>query len=94
MMVKVFDFNKNKKIEFTKEELEKLLNEVYNAGYIEGKSYHWTWTSPTVYPSWYCTTSSNDGITITTASDNTIVDSSDFNRSTTVTINVPNTSDK
>ena len=50
MMVKVFQSNANGKIEFTRAELEKLLNEVYNAGhdagYSEGKSNQWTWTSP------------------------------------------------
>ena len=50
MMVKVFEANNNGKIEFTREKLEKLLNEVYEAGYREGKDNHgWTWTSP------YCT---------------------------------------
>lgn len=44
-MVKVFTPNKNGKIEFTKEELEALLNEVWNDGY----NHHWYWTSPT-YP--------------------------------------------
>lgn len=50
MMVKVFQSNANGKIEFTREELEKLLNEIYkaghDAGYSEGKSNQWTWTSP------------------------------------------------
>lgn len=50
MMVKVFQSNANGKIEFTREELEKLLNEIYKAGhdtgYSEGKSNQWTWTSP------------------------------------------------
>ena len=94
MMVKVFNFNKNNKIEFTKKELEELLNEVYNSGYVDGKSYHWTWTSPSVYPNWYCTTTASDNITLTTANDNTTVNGSDCNASTTVTINVPNASDK
>jgi hypothetical protein len=46
MKVKVFQSNHNGKIEFTRAELEKLLNEVYTDGYNEGKSSHWTWTSP------------------------------------------------
>lgn len=45
MMVKVFTTNSNGKIEFTKEELEKLLNEVWQDGYDSNKSL-W-WTSPT-----------------------------------------------
>ena len=39
---KVFIPNANKKVEFTKEELEKLLNEVYNEGYTDGKASNWT----------------------------------------------------
>ena len=36
MMVKVFQSNANGKIEFTRAELEKLLNEVYKKGYDNG----------------------------------------------------------
>ena len=61
MKVKVFQSNHNGKIEFTRAELEKLLNEVYTDGYNEGKSSHWTWTSPYV--------NSCDGITPTNAID-------------------------
>lgn len=47
MKVKVFQSNHNGKIEFTRAELEKLLNEVYTDGYNEGKNSNtWTWTSP------------------------------------------------
>ena len=50
MKVKVFQSNHNGKIEFTRAELEKLLNEVYTDGYNEGefdaRSHSWTWTSP------------------------------------------------
>ena len=48
-MIKVFTVNGNGKIEFTKAELEKLLNEVYSDGYKKGKhdgQQNWTWTSP------------------------------------------------
>ena len=45
IMVKVFTTNKDGKIEFTKEELEALLNEVWTDGYNRHGSY-W-WTSPT-----------------------------------------------
>ena len=52
MSVKVFQTNKAGKIEFTRCELEKLLNETYNEGYRDGenhaKSSYWTWTSPSV----------------------------------------------
>ena len=44
--IKVFHLNKEGKIEFTKEELEKLLNETYGDGYNEGKSHTFTWTQP------------------------------------------------
>lgn len=50
MKVKVFQTNPNGKIEFTRAELEKLLNEVYSDGYRGGesdaRSRTWTWTSP------------------------------------------------
>ena len=46
MMVKVFTPNKNGKIEFTKEELEALLNEVWQDGYSSNRQY--LWASPTV----------------------------------------------
>ena len=49
MKVKVFQANSHGKIEFTRAELEKLLNEVYSDGYKEGKydsQQSWTWTSP------------------------------------------------
>ena len=52
MIVKVFQSNANGKIEFTRAELEKLLNEVYKKGYDIGvydtKQNYWTWTSPSV----------------------------------------------
>ena len=47
-MVKVFTPNKNGKIEFTKEELEALLNEVWQDGYSQNRQYWWTpptWTA-------------------------------------------------
>lgn len=47
MIVKVFQTNKNGKIEFTKEELETLLNEVYWDGYRNNST--WTWTTPLSY---------------------------------------------
>lgn len=45
-MVKVFTTNSGGKIEFTKEELENLLNEIWRDGYNSNTSY-W-WASPTV----------------------------------------------
>lgn len=56
---KVFTPNANKKVEFTKEELEKLLNEVYNEGYTDGKASDWTvsYGSVTTWP--YASVTSN-----------------------------------
>ena len=45
MIVKVFQKNKNGKIEFTKEELENLLNEIYWEGY-NANTNTWTYTTP------------------------------------------------
>lgn len=66
MQVKVFKFDKNGKVSFTQEELEKLLNEVYRGGYDDGKrvNNYWTWTSP--YYTWSNTTLTG---TATTKSD-------------------------
>lgn len=65
MQVKVFKFDKNGKVSFTQEELEKLLNEVYRGGYDDGKrsNNYWTWTSP--YWTW-----SNSTINTTTSEPN------------------------
>ena len=50
MSVKVFQTNRAGKIEFTRCELEKLLNETYKEGYADGEAHakkdYWTWTSP------------------------------------------------
>jgi hypothetical protein len=52
MSIKVFQTNKIGKIEFTRCELEKLLNETYKEGYADGEAHakkdYWTWTSPLV----------------------------------------------
>lgn len=51
MSIKVFQTNANGRIEFTRCELEKLLNETYNEGYHAGenqaKGQYWTWA-----PNW------------------------------------------
>lgn len=52
MMVKVFTPNKDGKIEFTKQELESLLNEVWN----DGRNHSpYRWTSPTITTPYYTT---------------------------------------
>ena len=52
-MVKVFTPNKNGKIEFTKQELETLLNEVWDDGYNHHGTY--LWTPPTITTPYYRT---------------------------------------
>lgn len=61
MKVKVFQPNSHGKIEFTRAELEQLLNEVYDGGFRDGEAAQrekstWTWTSPYRY---------SDSITLT-----------------------------
>ena len=51
MKIRVFSTNEKGKIEFTKDELEKLLNEVY----YEGRNDYVTITTPS-YPSWTIST--------------------------------------
>lgn len=57
MKVKVFRPNSNGKIEFTLNELEELLNEVYSEGFDDGESNganksSYTWTAPGI-GTWY-----------------------------------------
>ena len=54
MKIKVFTPNERGKIDFTREELEKLLNEVYNDGFRDSEIAQrekstWTWTPPYRY---------------------------------------------
>ncbi len=50
MSIKVFQTNSNGKIEFTRAELEKLLNDTYKEGHRDGETKannsYWTWTAP------------------------------------------------
>lgn len=65
-MIKVFTPNEKGKIEFTKEELELLLNEVWNDGYYHHGTYWWQSPpsiTPTITTSHYRT--SDSGIKIT-----------------------------
>ena len=70
-MIKVFTLNKNNKIEFTKDELQKLLDEAYWDGY--RNNHYWTWTSPswTVNGPSSITTCSNEVPRTFTTSTNT-----------------------
>lgn len=73
MSIKVFQTNANGKIEFTRCELEKLLNETYNEGYHAGenqaKSQYWTWA-----PNWGTLTSDSTNNRITTTNTTNAID--------------------
>ena len=58
MIVKVFQINKNGKIEFSREELETLLNEIYWDGYNSANN-TWTYKTPNWIPSYTVTTLEN-----------------------------------
>ena len=59
--VVVIEKNKNGKIELTKEELEKMLNDAYNQGYSDRgwKLDTITYPNPITTPVWYSTTAQN-----------------------------------
>lgn len=82
MRVKIFTLNENNKIEFTQEELEKLLDETYNDGYADGKKSNYFYYR---YP--YCTTTATP---LTIGSDSisaagTTIGSGDYKTATTTT---------
>ena len=56
--VVVVEKNKDGKIDFTKDELQKMLDEAYNQGYLDGKATKWDTITYPSYP-WYVSTSSN-----------------------------------
>ena len=56
--VVVIEKNKDGKIELTKEELQKMLDDAYTQGYTDGKGRYETITYPS-YPVWYATTNTN-----------------------------------
>ena len=53
----IIEKNKDGKIELTKEELQKMLDDAYSQGYSDGKGRYDTITYPS-YP-WYTTTNTN-----------------------------------
>lgn len=61
----VIEKNKNGKIELTQEELQKMLDDAYNQGYMDGKVRYETITVHPSYPIWYTTT--KDSITLNSA---------------------------
>ena len=67
----VVEKNKDGKIEFIKEELQKMLDDAYTQGYTDGKGRYETITYPSLHPDWYTTTTTNttnkDTITLNSA---------------------------
>lgn len=53
MFVVVVSPNKDGKIELTKEELQKMLDDAYNKGYTEGKLKSWDTITVPSYPAYY-----------------------------------------
>ena len=62
--VVIIEKNKDGKIELTKEELQKMLDDAYNQGYIDGKGRYETITYPS-YPVLYATTNTTSKNSIT-----------------------------
>lgn len=60
--IRVFPHNEKGKIEFTKEELQKLLNEVYNEGKIDSYTISYG-TNITTTPYYYSTTTTSNSST-------------------------------
>jgi len=53
--VVIIEKNKDGKIELTKDELQKMLDDAYSQGYADGNNKYYTITYPS-YSSWSCTT--------------------------------------
>ena len=87
MSVKVFQTNKAGKIEFSRCELEKLLNETYNEGYHDGENHaknsYWTWTSPSISTTTYPMVTYRNS---TEPIDNLTVDNATINNTTSATL--------
>lgn len=62
--VVVIEKNKDGKIELTKEELQKMLDDAYTQGYTDGKGRYETITYPS-YPVWYTNTNTTNKDAIT-----------------------------
>ena len=90
MSIKVFKTNKAGKIEFTRCELEKLLNETYREGYTDGenhaKSNYWTWTSPnTINAPYYGTVTCDTGTLLRTNTADSIASTATLRDNTSIT---------
>lgn len=66
-MIKIFEKNKNGKIQLDIKELDKILNEAYWEGYYHGSHNTWTYTTPNYWTgtSPYIFTSNASSATIT-----------------------------
>lgn len=76
-MIKIFTLNKAGKIELTKDELQKLLDDSYWEGYRNGNNTIYTYHSPSVTTPWT--------VTCNTATNTATVNASDLSSATTVT---------
>lgn len=63
-MTKSFKFNKNGKIELSKEQLKSLLDDAYWEGYRSGSGTTWTYTTPNWTPYYWTTTTAAPSGTI------------------------------
>lgn len=89
-MTKTFKTNKNGKIEFTRKELEKLLDEVWRDGYNSNNTYTWSspwWSSPITWT--YLGDNTTATSTITNASSTNLATISSDNISNgTITVKI------
>jgi len=89
-MYKVFKLNKNDKIEFTKDELKSLLDEVYKEGGKDNNDKHYYWTPPYNWPFYYnvvgssCCTNDCDSHEISITPTSTITTSSTSGDTSTI----------
>lgn len=96
MKVKVFQANHNGKIEFTRVELEKLLNDVYIEAYHDGEAAqreksNFTWTAPyltSTYDAIAGTDNKISGVNVTTATTATNIGTNGTNVTTNIENNI------
>ena len=86
-MIKIFTMNKNGKIELSKEELQKLLDDSYWEGYRASSGTIYTYHSPTIGSPWTitCNTATNTA-TANTIDLNTVTTSSVTDKNLNVTL--------
>lgn len=72
-MRKSFKVNKEGKIEFTKEELKKILDEVYNEGFNDCKNEYYIYNTPLRWDYWWNSTTTAPIQTITSSNTNPLV---------------------